>query len=103
MLVNRSNINYTTIKHTVQEIYMRGFATEYDLLSLFCLIWVKTHFHCRTHSFILEGSLFSRLAESVILSKTKNSHITSAKSFALEFKPLDKSLMLIKNSKRSRH
>ena len=69
---------------------MRGFATEYDLLSLFCLIWVKTHFHCRTHSFILEGSLFSRLAESVILWTTENSDVLSARSLTFEFKPLGK-------------
>ena len=44
MLMNRSNINYALIKHKARVISLWGFATEYDLLSLFCWIRIKTHF-----------------------------------------------------------
>ena len=42
MLMSSSKINYVIIKHKARVISLWGFATEYDLLSLFCWIWIKT-------------------------------------------------------------
>ena len=74
-------------------ISLWGFATENDLLACSAGPRLKVIFHRRSHSFILERSLFNRLAESVILWKPENSDVLSAKSLTLEFKPLGKSLI----------
>ena len=50
-------------------------------------------FHNRAYSFILEMSLFKGLAEPVTLWPTESSDVSSAKSFAFEFKPLRTSSM----------
>ena len=49
---------------------------------------LKLIFFCRALLFILERSIFSRLAESVLLWTTENSDASSANSFAFEFKQL---------------
>ena len=82
-------------------ISLWGFATENDLLSLFCLIWIKTHFPLYNPFVYLRRSLFNRLAQSAILWSTESSDVSSAKTFTFEFRPLGKSLMLTENSKGS--
>ena len=66
-----------------------------NMVSWACFVGsvLKLIFHCRAHVFILERSLFNRLAETVILWTTENSDVSSAKNLTFEFKPLGKSLM----------
>ena len=75
-----------------------------NMISWACFVGsgIKLIFHCRVHSFISERLLFNRLAESVIILTAENSGVSSAKSLTLELKPLDKSLIQIKNSKGPR-
>ena len=93
--MNRSNINDTVIKHKARVISLWGDVLQLKMNSWACFVGsgLKLIFHCRAHSFILERSLFNRLAESVILWTTENSDVSSAKSLTFEFKPLGKSLM----------
>ena len=100
--MNSSKINDVIIKHWPGWFLFEVLRLKMILWACFVASGLKLIFHCRAHSFILERSLFNRLAESVILWTTENSDVSSIKCFAFEFESLGKSLMQIKNNKGPR-